>query len=70
MEKVESWFNTEKIKDYSEKAVNDLEFTRSDHNQLVKMLYKLKYKKKENIPEVKNIELINNFNESLQINRK
>lgn len=70
MEKVESWFDTEKIKEYSEKAVNDLEFTRSDHNQLVKMLYKLKYKKKEKMSDKKNIELINNFNESLQINRK
>lgn len=65
MEKVESWFDAEKIEEYSEKAVNDLEFTRSDHNQLIKMLYKLKYKSKEKLSERKKLELINNFNESL-----
>ena len=46
MEKVEDWFDFKKIEEYREKVVEDLEFTRSDHSQLTKMLFKLKYKNK------------------------
>lgn len=70
MEKVESWFDVDKIDEYREKAVNDLEFTRSDHNQLIKMMYKLKYKNREKMLQSKKDELLRNFNESLSINRK
>lgn len=65
MDKLENWFDSDKIEEYCDKAVNDLEFTWSDQSQLTKMLYKLKYKNKEKLSERKKSELINNFNESL-----
>lgn len=59
----------EKIGEYFERALSDLEFARKDHGQLLRTMHKLKYKNKDKLDARQKKELLQNFNDSLRSNK-